>query len=161
LSLTIAGDITGSGSLTKGASSNTLVLLGTNSYSGTTTITAGTLQVGNGGTSGSLPATAVVNNATLAINRAGSLSMSGAISGSGKLDLANNELRTTATVTAIRSLIINGGIFTTHTSPTTALGYADQGGGITEVRYTLKGDANLDGTVDVGDLGALATNYGI
>jgi hypothetical protein len=29
-----------------------------------------------------------------------------------------------------------------------------------EIRYTLKGDTNLDGIVDVGDLGALATFYG-
>lgn len=30
-----------------------------------------------------------------------------------------------------------------------------------EIRYTLKGDTNLNGSVDVGDLGALATSYGI
>ncbi|HSV15287.1 MAG TPA: PEP-CTERM sorting domain-containing protein [Tepidisphaeraceae bacterium] len=40
------------------------------------------------------------------------------------------------------------------------LGYRDLGNGQTEVRFTLPGDAALDGTVDVGDLGALATAYG-
>jgi hypothetical protein len=32
---------------------------------------------------------------------------------------------------------------------------------VVEARVTLKGDANLDGAIDVGDLGALATNYGL
>src|SRR5262249_34205827 len=40
-----------------------------------------------------------------------------------------------------------------------ALGYAALPGGLAEVRFTLPGDANLDGVVDVGDLGALATSY--
>jgi hypothetical protein len=35
------------------------------------------------------------------------------------------------------------------------------GNGQTEVRFTLGGDASLDQKVDVGDLGALATNYGL
>jgi hypothetical protein len=30
-----------------------------------------------------------------------------------------------------------------------------------EIRFTLTGDTNLDGAVDVGDLGALATAYGV
>jgi hypothetical protein len=34
------------------------------------------------------------------------------------------------------------------------------GAGTVEVRFTLPGDTNLDGAVDVADLGALATNYG-
>src|SRR5439155_6873554 len=45
-----------------------------------------------------------------------------------------------------------------------AIGYIDLAGadaGKFEVRYTLKGDTNLNGGVDVGDLGALATYYGL
>src|SRR5205823_4882746 len=75
-----------------------------------------------------------------------------------KLDLTNNELITTATVDSIRTKIIAGQIFTSITDG--VLGYADIGSGQTEVRYTLRGDTDLDGTVGVGDLGALATNYG-
>src|SRR5207244_2778980 len=40
-----------------------------------------------------------------------------------------------------------------------ALGYADAGGVVT-IRYTRTGDANLDGTVNFGDLVALAQHYG-
>ncbi|HSV16154.1 MAG TPA: autotransporter-associated beta strand repeat-containing protein, partial [Tepidisphaeraceae bacterium] len=280
ITLTIGGNISGSGPLTKGPSGNTVVLLGNNTYAGTTTIGGGILQVGNGGTFGSLPAGNIADNATLVINRSDAVSMSNNISGTGaltksgagtltlnavntytgattliggtlavpaaaslasasitvaggttfnvdgslastaavfdggttnfagntssattltrslsslsvstgalakvnlsssaivpeifspttltitgtgKLDLGNNELKTAALLSDIRTLVNNGGIFTTHTSTTTGLGYASQGGGIIEVRYTLLGDANLSGGVDVGDLGALATNYG-
>ena len=45
--------ISGSGTLTK-AGTGTLTLTGANSYSGDTTISAGTLQIGNGGITGSL-----------------------------------------------------------------------------------------------------------
>jgi hypothetical protein len=40
-----------------------------------------------------------------------------------------------------------------------ALGYLDQGGGVTEVRFTLLGDTDLNGNVNVADLGNLATNF--
>ncbi|HSV13282.1 MAG TPA: PEP-CTERM sorting domain-containing protein, partial [Tepidisphaeraceae bacterium] len=80
--------------------------------------------------------------------------------GTGKLDLTNNELLTNQTPAGIRALLSSGVIFSSSAGANTALGYADQGGGVVEVKYTLRGDANLDGKVDVGDLGALATAYG-
>ena len=48
-----AGSLLGSGGLGK-QGAGTLILTGTNTYSGTTTISAGTLQVGAGGTTGTL-----------------------------------------------------------------------------------------------------------
>jgi len=45
--------------------------------------------------------------------------------------------------------------------PAAVLGYADLGGGVTEVRFTLPGDANLDAKGGRRRfVGALATNYG-
>src|SRR2546423_5407333 len=67
----------------------------------------------------------------------------------------------TASATIIRGDLLSGAIFSSLADANHALGYADIGAGKTEVRYTLKGDANLDATVDVGDLGALATFYGL
>ena len=61
----------------------TLTLTGNNN-SGTTTISAGTLQIGAGGTSGSLGSN-MVNNANLAFNRSDAISYGGAISGTGNL----------------------------------------------------------------------------
>jgi len=53
-------------------SAGTTVLIGTNTYTGTTSVNAGTLQVGSGGTAGSIAASAVVTGSaggTLAFNR--------------------------------------------------------------------------------------------
>ncbi|SFI84123.1 autotransporter-associated beta strand repeat-containing protein, partial [Methylobacterium brachiatum] len=52
-STSFSGTMDGAGGLTK-AGAGTLTLAGSNTYTGGTTIAAGTLQVGNGGTSGSL-----------------------------------------------------------------------------------------------------------
>ena len=56
------------------------------SYSGTTTISAGTLQLGNGGTTGTLGTGAVVNNGGLDVNRSDALTVSNDISGTGTVD---------------------------------------------------------------------------
>ena len=82
---TFSGAISGSGSLEKLYTSRTLTLTGNNSYSGGTTITAGTLQVGDGGTSGVLPGN-VTNNAALIFNRSDAVSFGGVISGTGTLN---------------------------------------------------------------------------
>src|SRR5262249_23276212 len=60
----------------------TLILTGGNSYSGGATITGGTLQLGNGGASGSIAGN-VTNNGTFAINRSDTFTFGGIISGSG------------------------------------------------------------------------------
>jgi autotransporter-associated beta strand protein len=64
---TIVPPLTGSFGITK-SGSGIAILRGTNTYTGTTTVTAGTLQVGNGGTTGSLGTGSIVNNGTLAYN---------------------------------------------------------------------------------------------
>src|SRR5207245_2204270 len=76
-----------------------------------------------------------------------------------KLDLTNNELITTAPLPSIQSELAAGQIFSSSTGG--VLGWMALGGGQTEVRFTLPGDADLDGNIGVGDLGALATNYGV
>lgn len=79
----IAQPIGGTGAFTK-TGAGTLVLAANNPYSGGTTIAAGTLQLGEGGTSGSIQGN-VLNNGTLAFNRSDALEFAGAISGSGSL----------------------------------------------------------------------------
>ena len=56
-------------------------------YTGTTTINGGTLQIGNGGTTGNLGTGAVTNNSALAFNRSNSLTVANAISGSGYISV--------------------------------------------------------------------------
>ena len=75
-------EINGGGAVTK-STAGTLVLLGTNTYTGATTISAGTLQAGNGGTSGTLGSGNVIDNATLAFNRSNLLTVANNVSGSG------------------------------------------------------------------------------
>jgi autotransporter-associated beta strand protein len=80
----------GTRNLTKDGA-GTLALTAANTYNGTTTISAGTLQIGHGGTAGSLAATSMIaNNGTLAFNRSDTLTQgthfsSSAIGGTGSL----------------------------------------------------------------------------
>ena len=73
-------------SLTK-AGSGTLILTGSEGYSGGTTISSGTLQVGNPPMqmTGSLGSGPIVDNGALAIDVSGTTTIAGAISGSGAL----------------------------------------------------------------------------
>lgn len=80
---TISQPISGSGSVTQ-AGSGTTVYSADNSYTGGTTISAGTLQLGNGGTTGSVTGP-ILNNAALVIDRSNSLTIAAPISGSGSL----------------------------------------------------------------------------
>jgi len=77
-------DGSGTVSLTK-AGANSVILTGTNTYSGGTTISAGTLYVGDSTSSGTLGTGTVVNNASLVFNRTGTATIGNAISGSGTL----------------------------------------------------------------------------
>ncbi|HLW92748.1 MAG TPA: autotransporter-associated beta strand repeat-containing protein, partial [Roseiarcus sp.] len=83
--LTLSGVISSTGGspggLTK-AGAGVLTLTGANSYTGGTTISAGTLQLGAGGTSGSIIG-AIIDNGVLAIDHSNMYFSSGAISGSG------------------------------------------------------------------------------
>ena len=74
--------ISGTGAfIQKGTGTTTLT--GNNSYTGTTTISAGTLQIGNGGASGTLGTTNVIDNGTLALNRSDAVTLGNTISGTG------------------------------------------------------------------------------
>jgi fibronectin-binding autotransporter adhesin len=77
--------ISGSGSVTK-QGTGTQILTGNSTYTGTTTISAGTLQIGIGGPAGSISGTAgIANNAALVFLRNNALAVGSVISGSGSL----------------------------------------------------------------------------
>lgn len=99
----VPGVISGSGSVTENGSA-TVVLQQNNTYSGPTTITSGTLQVGSGGASGTLGSNlSVTNDGALVFDRSGSLAVANNITGSGSLALIGP-----ATVTFTGSLGYQG-----------------------------------------------------
>ncbi len=125
----------GSGGLTK-IQGGTWILTAANTYSGPTTISAGTLQLGNGltGNDGTISnSPSIANNGTLAFNRFGSNAYSGPISGSGIVTKAGagtqtlsgaNSYTGTTTITGGTLKLGNasalgfGGIQTTSTGTT-------------------------------------------
>jgi outer membrane autotransporter protein len=114
--VTLASALSGIGGVTK-VGAGSLVLAGNNTYSGTTTISAGTLQLGNGGTSGSIAGN-VVNNATFAVNRADTFMFGNVMSGTGAFVqmgtgttvLTGNNPYTGPTTVAAGTLIVSGSI---------------------------------------------------
>ena len=81
--LPFGGDISGDGGVYK-TGSGTLTLTGTSTYTGGTTIDAGTLQLGDGTTDGSLVGD-ITDNAALVFANGSPLTFDGAIDGTGSL----------------------------------------------------------------------------
>jgi outer membrane autotransporter protein len=118
---TISQAITGAGGLTEAdnaISPGVLILTGANAYTGGTTISAGTLQLGAGGSTGGILGD-VVDNGALAFNRIDSFVFSGAISGAGAVQQlgtgvtilnANNTYAGGTTISAGTLQLGNGGV---------------------------------------------------
>ncbi len=81
-SATFSQPISGSGAVTL-QGGGILTLTGSNSYSGVTTINAGTLQIGAGGTAGAVGSGSIVDNGILTYNLTTSETLTNAISGTG------------------------------------------------------------------------------
>jgi fibronectin-binding autotransporter adhesin len=122
----LIGGITGSGNLSQ-IGSGTTILAGANSYLGTTTVSSGTLQIGNGGTTGSLMGN-ITDNAAVVFNRTDTSTYGGAITGSGTVTQAgtgttiltgNSSYTGTTTITAGLLQIGNGGTSGSLTSNVT------------------------------------------
>ncbi|NBW95775.1 MAG: hypothetical protein EBR28_03350 [Planctomycetia bacterium] len=85
--LTIANAVSGSGGLFK-EGGNTVTLTGSSSYTGGTTLFAGTVVVGDGGTRGAIAATGPLDlsaGTVLAFDRSDDVRLSGAVTGDGTL----------------------------------------------------------------------------
>jgi autotransporter-associated beta strand protein len=139
LSTEVSGTIFGNAWLTK-TGSGTLTLSGSNSYVGGTIVNAGTVQLGNGGASGSITGS-VTDNATFAIDRSDSFTFGGSISGSG-------VFRQLGTGTTILTAANTYGGGTTISAGTLELGNSQSaGGGAITFAAGAQATLRIDGTV--------------
>ena len=158
-SSTYSGVASGTGSFTK-AGTGTLTLTGANTYTGATTISAGTLQIGSGGTVGAISGN-IVNNANLILNRSNALTYGGVISGTGSVQKSGaGTLTLSGANTYTGASTINAG--TLVASNASALG-ASAGGTTVANGATLnvnnvtllESAISISGTGDGGVVGAL------
>jgi len=129
--VTFGGVISGSGAVMQSGSGVT-ILTAASSYTGGTTITAGTLQLGYGGTTGSVAGN-VVDDGTLAFNRSDAVTFGGVIAGSGMVSQAG-------------------------TGSTTLTGVNTYGGGTVISNGTVIGSATSFGSGAITDNAALIIN---
>ncbi len=151
-----SGDGKGGIGITK-EGAGTQILSGNNTYSGITTIAAGTLQIGNGGTGGSLGTGPVVDNASLVFNRSDDTVASGSISGTGTLTKQGNGVLTLNTANTYGgSTTIAGGTVRLGASQTMNVASAiwlDAADGAT---VNVGGGGVLTSWTNKGSLGAAA-----
>ena len=180
---TFSGSIAGTGSVT--VSGGTLNLTGSNSFGGGTSVTAGQLNVGNSDAlaSGGLAISGTGLTAlAVGLNKAVKLS-SLSIVGNAALDVANDAMVIEGTESTIEGWVESGvaggmGIRSsaivagsanaigvaaatdlTGSFPYTFVNQQADAGSVL-LRYTLMGDGDLSGAVDIGDFNILAANFG-
>ena len=135
----VSGEISGAGgSLTK-VGNGTLTISGSTSYTGGTIVSAGTLQIGNGGTGGSVLGD-IDNDAILTFQHSDNITFAGVISGSGTVRQGGSG-----------TLTLSGG--NTYTGPTTiSAGTLNITGAVGSSPVTVQSGAILTGTGKVGPL---------
>lgn len=157
-SSTFGGVIAGTGTLAKSGAS-TLALTGTNTYSGATTVTAGTLQVGNGAVAGASLGSgnvAVSSGATLAIDLAGGDTFSNNVTDTGRItDIAPSGTHTIAsTISGAGTFAKTGAGTVVVTGANTYTGATTVSGG-TLLANNTTGFATGTGTVSINNGGTL------
>lgn len=114
--LTLGGAISGTGNFTQ-SGIGTTIFTGADTYSGGTTVAAGTLQIGNGGTTGSVSGN-ITDNGQVVVDLASNASYGGVVSGTGGLaqsgtgtfTLTGTNIYTGATAVNAGTLSVNGSI---------------------------------------------------
>jgi autotransporter-associated beta strand protein len=154
--------IGGSGGFTK-SGTGIVILAGTNSYTGPTTIGAGTLQIGNAGTTGDLGATTgtIINDGTLVFNRSAAssdLTVVNDITGSGGLTHSGAGTTILQGNLSYRGLTaVNAGVLTFDTG--SARGWTSRGNITTRSMDGNGLQINANGTVNLKGLFDAETTY--
>ena len=163
--ITLNGVLSGNAGLTKTGAGD-LTLGGTNTYSGGTTITEGTLQIGGGGTSGILGAGNVTDSDTLAFNRSDSITDTnfGVITGAGNLaKLGTGRLTLTKAHSYIGATLIGLGILALTNSGSIANSYAINisDGALFDVSGRTGGSMSLASGQTISGYGSVKGNFTI
>ncbi len=135
-SSTFSGVISGSGAVVQGGIGTT-ILTGHNIYTGGTTISAGTLQIGDGVTTGSIANTSsIVDNGTLAFASPGAVTIDTVVSGTGNVSILSGTVTLTSvnTYTGITKIASGATLALTNTA---SINTSDS--------VTIDGTLNLNG----------------
>ena len=162
------GPISGPGGLTRTGGFASVVLSANNSYLGSTTLSAGTTQVGNAGSTGTLGAGDILNNASLSFNRSGTYSLAQAISGTGSFGFTGGAAYTLAgahtgtgaiSVSSSSSLVISGSIASASNLTLSNTATLENRGAIT-LTGNLTSPASTTYRARLGQSGAAPLNVG-
>ena len=154
-----SGVISGAGNVTK-SGAGTMSLAGANTYSGGTLISGGTLQVGNGDATGSLTG-AITNNAALAYNRSGEVSVNSSITGTGQIIQNGTGTLSSRAALTTTNLVINAG--TVEFANPNSLGVgavnlgATSGSAAATLRFKDNGSGNYTNAIVLGGTGGALT----
>lgn len=157
--------ISGAGNVIQ-AGGGTTILTGTNTYTGQTTISAGTLQLGNGSTTGSLSSSsALVNDAIFTFNRSNALAQgtdfNSVISGTGKVIQAGGGTTTlSGTNTYTGTTKVNAGVLNV-TGSLASGSVVTVGGDGSSGTPTLAGNGTINGATTIAAAAGGTTVAGI
>jgi fibronectin-binding autotransporter adhesin len=133
-----------------------LILSATNTYTGPTLVTAGSVQIGNGGTTGSITSTGAVrisSGATFAVNRSDLLTVGNTISGAGDAkQVGSGTTILTASNTYNGGTTVSDGAFVANNTTGSATG---TGAVLVETGATIGGSGSISGTTTIDPGGFL------
>jgi len=147
-----SGVISGAGSVTK-SGEEIMSLAGANTYSGGTLISGGTLEIGNGGSTGSLTG-AITNNAALAYNRSGEVTVTNSITGTGQIIQNGTGTLVSRAALTTTNLVINDGTFSFGNPNSLGVGAvnlgAASGSAAATLLYNDNGSGNYSNAIVLG-----------
>jgi len=156
---TFGGLISGAGRFEQ-AGSGTTIFTANNTYTGNTVISGGTLQLGDGGTTGAIASSVITNFGTLAFNRSNTYDFGGVISGIGGVQ--QNGTGTTifgGTHGYTGATTVNGGTLSVNGSIVSSSGVTVNAGGTLGGTGTLPKTTINGGNLSPGNsIGTISIN---